>query len=361
MREEVVTAGVMGMEYPHARTGDNVHVSFILMYFATCFIKKHSECYVDLGPDHRKRYFVPAIANRTRLPPYPPRRPIREEQEYDIFTPTQLQKALDERRARAEVRHEAHAARDEAASAVAAVAAVAGAAVRFADVADDSDDDDGGDHGLRRSGRQSAPAKRYADQEEYRVTVNRKKAQYNYERKQRGQSQEEVLDSYLDQLIALEIDNEAKTIEISNLQQIVREAAEGVDERDDDIGFAMKNFTDKSLELARTNYYLQSGFKRELSVLQRKVRRKNNTIARMADEFGGGGDCAFVGKRTLRRLQTQVRMAKETIAGLAEDEDDEDDDIMLKVKQEAAKRFRIEGGGQEHWANCVLMRCKKTA
>ena len=157
VREEVVTTGLMGMEYPHARTGDIVHVAFILMYFATCFIGKNNKCYVDLGPDHHKRYFVPAIAIRTNLLPYPPRRPIREEQEYDIFTPTQLQKALDDHRTRAEVRHEARAA-EEAAAAVAAVAAVVGAAVGFADVADDSDNDNGGDHGLRRSGRQSAPA-----------------------------------------------------------------------------------------------------------------------------------------------------------------------------------------------------------
>ena len=79
-------------------------------------------------------------------------------------------------------------------------------------------------------------------------------------------------------MIELEIDVEAKTIQISNMQRVITEAAEGCGENEEDIGFAMKNFTDKTVELARTNYYLTSGYKRETLALKKTIQRKNSMI-----------------------------------------------------------------------------------
>ena len=147
-------------------------------------------------------------------------------------------------------------------------------------------------------------------------------------------------------MIELEIDLEAKTIQISNMQRVITEAAEGCGENEEDIGFAMKNFTDKTVELARTNYYLTSGYKRETLALKKTIPRKNSKINDLHDL--GDSDARAKRQRChVAKLKHKIATAKETIGTLANSEAC-DSEIMQKVKKEAAKRFKLQHPEVEH-------------
>ena len=375
--EAVVPAGLLGFEHPHGRTGLPTRVCSLMCYFAKYDMDENQECFVNLGPDHRGSYFVPEVADRLVLPPYPPRPPIRVDQEYDQRSAQSIRDSLDSRQERFKSRYIRHEGEGYAEDIPDAPPSPAAAPIITAPVEDyarrtragaaggvgagaapppsPASADEGGNEedvnavaGLPGVGiaaveqgpwvrRSSRPAPlervRFIEDDALNVTIKRNREQYMgfiQERADKSsKSQAESLDDYIEDIITLQISEAAQNTEIEALRSVIHDALEG--EMGGDVGWELSNLAEKSLQLARQEYRLKTAAARDTLNLQKTLDRRNQRIA----------DLLQLGKRKtsvkLWRAQSTLKRVRMSAADLKAQEDEEED-VMIQVAKEAAAR-----------------------
>jgi hypothetical protein len=396
--EEVVPAGLLGFEHPHARTGKMTRVTELMCYFAKEDMDEGVECLVNLGPDHRGSYFVPAVADRLVLPPYPPRPPVRVNGEYDVRSAQSIRDAADSRQARFQARFTRCGIEDAPSPAAAPFVAApdysrrtrtgasggvgAGAAppplpasaiaaaglpgvedgigavedgieaveLGIGAAEDGSAAAEGGlnDGGWIRRSSRTAPSDRvrFADDNSISVTVKRNRDQYERvlleSQAASSKTHAETKHDYIQDIITLQINEAAQNHEIEVLRSVIHDAQNG-DNDGGDVGWDLSHLAEVTRKLSIREYKMRREEDREAKSLKKQITRRNERIEQLQDERKSVHEMRSV--KSLRsvklwRAQSTLNRVRGDVVDLKaqEDEEDEEEYVMVQVAKEAAAR-----------------------